>query len=285
MATMTKTKRAVKQEKTWLDYLQIIAVLLVLFFTLFPIFWLSLTAFKIQRDAFALTLFFEPTLQNFGRLFDGNPHNFLPLIRNSVIVSFTTVAIAIPLACMSAFAFSRYKFFGRDMLLVVVLATQFLPAVVVLVPYFIQFRNLGLLDTRVSLIIMHLTMAIPFATWLIKGFIDSLPMAIEEAALVDGCNEFQILTKITLPLAMPGVVTASVLTFIGSWNEFLFAFILTKTDQARPMMVGLMGLAGVEGIIWQEMATASLFVMGPVFILSLMIRRYFVEGLTMGAVK
>ena len=288
MATITKATsvRAVeKPARTTLDYLQIAGVLLVLFFTLFPIFWLALTAFKVQRDAFALTFFFDPTLNNFARLFDGNPYNFLPLIRNSIIVSLSTVSIAIPLACMSAFAFSRYKFFGRDILLVVVLATQFLPAVVVLVPYFIQFRNLGLLDTRISLVIMHLTMAVPFATWLIKGFIDSLPMEIEEAALVDGCHEFQILTRITLPLAMPGIVTATVLTFIQSWNEFLFAFILTKTDRARPMMVGLMGLAEIEGIAWEKMAAASLFVMLPVFVLSLLIRRYFVEGLTMGAVK
>ena len=268
-----------------LNVLHIAAVLVILFFTLFPIVWLGLTAFKVQKDAFSTNLFFDPTLQNFSRLFDKNPYNFAPMIRNSIIVALSTVAIAIPLASMAAFAFSRYRFFAKDILLVVVLATQFLPAVVVLLPYFIQFRNLGLLDTKISLVIMHLTMAIPFATWLLKGFIDSLPTEIEEAAMVDGCNEIQILLYVTLPLAMPGVITATVLTFIQSWNEFLFAFILTKTDSARPMMVGLMGLSEIEGIAWEKMAAASLFVMIPVFVLSLSIRRYFIQGLTMGAVK
>ncbi len=268
-----------------LDILQVIAVLLIIFFTLFPIFWLGLTAFKVQRDAFSTVIFFEPTLQNFSRLFDGEPYNFAPLIRNSVVVAVSTVLIAIPLATMSAFAFSRYHFFGRDFLLVVVLATQFLPAVVMILPYFIQFQKLGMLDTKASLVIMHLTAAVPFATWLIKGFIDSIPLEIEEAALVDGGNELFVLLRITVPLALPGIMTATVLTFIQSWNEFFFAFILTKTDKARPMMVGLMGLAEIEGIAWEKMAAASLFVMLPVFILSLAIRRYFVQGLTMGAVK
>ena len=262
-----------------------IAVLMILFFTVFPIFWLGLTAFKVRRDAFSSNLFFDPTVENFVKLFDGKPYNFAPLIRNSVIVAVATVAIAIPLSALLAFAFSRYRFIGKNILLVFVLVTQFLPAVVVVIPYFIQFRNLGMLDTQPALIIMHLTMAIPFATWLLKGFIDSLPTEVEDAALVDGCNEFQVLRHITIPMAMPGVVTATALTFIQSWNEFLFAFILTKTDKARPMMVGLMGLNETQGVAWEKMAAASLFVMIPVFILSLSIRRYFVQGLTMGAVK
>ena len=207
------------------------------------------------------------------------------MIRNSLIVAVGTVAIAVPVSAMLAFAFSRYQFFGRDVLLVFVLVTQFLPAVVLVIPYFIQFKNLGMLDTLPALIIMHLTSAIPFATWLLKGFMDSIPLEIEDAALVDGCNEFQVLRHVTIPVAIPGVVTAMALTFIQSWNEFFFAFILTKTDKARPMMVGLMGLNETQGIAWEKMAAASLFIMIPVFIISLSIRRYFVQGLTMGAVK
>ncbi len=268
-----------------LPILHTVAVLLVLFFVIFPIFWLGLTAFKVRRDAFSSNFFFEPTTQNFSVLFEGKPYNFGPLVRNSIIVGGVTVVIAVPISTMLAYAFSRYHFVGRDILLVFVLVTQFLPAIVVMIPYFIQFKNLGLLDTIPALIIMHLTMAIPFATWLLKGFVDSLPTEIEDAALVDGCTEFQVMRHITIPLAMPGIVTATALTFIQSWNEFLFAFILTKSDSARPMMVGLMALNDTQGIAWEKMAAASLFIMIPVFILSLSIRRYFVQGLTMGAVK
>ena len=258
--------------------------LVVLYFVTFPIIWLGLTAFKTQRAAFSTDIFFTPTLQNFTRLFDGNPYDFTPMIINSVIISVVTVVIAIPLAIMASYAFSRYVFVGQDMLLIAVLATQFLPGVVVMLPYFIQFRNLGLLDTRLALIIMHLSAAIPFAIWLMKGFVDSLPIEIELAALVDGCTEFQVLRYITVPLIMPGIVTATVFTFVLSWNEFLFAFILTR-DQARPMMVGLMSIVEVNGIPWEKLAAAGLIIMIPIFIVSIAIRRYFIEGLTMGAVK
>jgi len=202
-----------------------------------------------------------------------------------MIITFTTVIIAVPLAVMAAYAFSRYKFRGQYVLLILVLSAQFLPATVLLLPYFIQFRNLGLLDTRTGVTIMHLALAIPFAIWLIKGFIDSLPMEIEQAALVDGCNEFQVLRYVTLPLIMPGIIVAVVFTFVGSWNEFLFAFIMTSSDKARPMMVGLMGLNEVGGIPWELLSAASLIIMIPMFILALAIRKYFVGGLTMGAVK
>ena len=185
---------------------------------------------------------------------------------------------------MGAYAFSRYRFRGSDLLLVAVLASQFLPGVVVILPFFIQFRNLGLLDTRTAIIIVHLSFAIPFATWLLKGFIDALPEEIEEAALVDGANEWKALRYVTVPLLMPGIVTAAVFTFILSWNEFLFAFILTK-NKAQPMMVGLKGLVETFGIPWELLSAAGILIMAPIFILSLSIRRYFVEGLTMGAVK
>lgn len=259
--------------------------LLILFFVTFPIFWLVITAFKNNRDAYSTKVIFEPTLGNFTLLFDQNPYDFAPLIRNSVIISVTTVAIGVPLAVMAAYAFSRYRFRGQNLLLIFVLSAQFLPATVVLLPYFIQFRNLRLLDTLQGLIIMHLTISIPFAIWLVKGFIDSLPIEIEQAALVDGCTEFQVLRYVTLPLIMPGVVVATVFTFVGSWNEFLFAFIMTTSDKARPMMVGLLALNEIDGIPWEKLSAASMIIMIPMFILALTIRKYFVSGLTMGAVK
>ena len=265
--------------------LRIVGVLLIFYFVTFPIIWLVLTAFKNNRDAYSTKIFFEPTLGNFQLLFDGNPYFFTPLIINSVIISLSTVIIGVPLAVMAAYAFSRYKFRGQNLLLIFVLSAQFLPATVVLLPYFIQFRNFGLLDTRIGLIIMHLTISIPFAIWLVKGFIDSLPIEIEQAALVDGCTEFQTLRFVTLPLIMPGVVVATVFTFVNSWNEFLFAFIMTTSDKARPMMVGLLALNEIDGIPWEKLSAASMIIMVPMFILALSIRRYFVSGLTMGAVK
>ncbi|MDJ0913610.1 MAG: carbohydrate ABC transporter permease [Desulfobacterales bacterium] len=252
-------------------------------FMAFPIFWMILTSFKVARDAYSTKVFFSPTLNNFISIFQ-DPYNFGPLLFNSVVVSFSTVAVAIPAATCAAYAFSRYQFKGKNALMVSVLSSQFVPPVVVVLPFFILFKNLHLLDTRLALVILNLSFVLPFAVWMIKGFIDALPPDIESAAVVDGCNRFQVLRHITLPLIMPGVVTSAVFGFIQSWNEFLFALILTN-QKAVTLTVGLMGLHTDKGILWEHMAAASMLIMIPIFAISFTIREYFISGLTMGAVK
>lgn len=258
-------------------------VLLTLIFILAPIVWIALTAFKNQRDAYSLKVFFEPTLQNFQTIFSP-PYNFGPLLVNSVVVSLTTIAIAIPIALMASYVFSRYVFRGSDLLLVWVLTTQFIPPVVVAIPFFNLFRDLQLIDTRLALVILNLSIVLPYAIWMIKGFVDALPNEIEEAAMVDGCTEFGILRHVTLPLVLPGVIVAAVFAFITAWNEFLFAFVMTRSE-AQTLQVGLLNTTGVRGVQWELMSATGLLVMVPIFVLSLAIRRHFVEGITMGAVK
>lgn len=260
-----------------------LGVLLTLIFILAPIVWITLTAFKNQRDAYSLKVFFEPTLQNFQTIF-APPYNFGPLLVNSVVVSLTTIAIAIPIALMASYVFSRYVFKGSDLLLVWVLTTQFIPPVVVAIPFFNLFRNLQLIDTRTALVILNLSIVLPYAIWMIKGFVDALPAEIEEAAMVDGCTEFGILRHVTLPLVLPGVIVAAVFAFITAWNEFLFAFVMTRSE-AQTLQVGLLNTTGVRGVQWELMSATGLLVMVPIFVLSLAIRRHFVEGITMGAVK
>lgn len=252
-------------------------------FMVFPIFWMVLTSFKVARDAYSTKILFTPTLNNFISIFQ-NPYNFGPLLLNSLVVSFCTVAVAIPVATCTAYAFSRYRFHGKNALMVAVLSSQFVPPVVVVLPFFILFKNLHLLDTRLALVILNLSFVLPFAVWMIKGFIDAMPKEIEAAAVVDGCNRFQVLYHVTLPLIMPGVVTSAVFGFIQSWNEFLFALILTN-QKAVTLTVGLMGLHTDKGILWEHMAAASMLIMIPIFVISLAIKEYFIEGLTMGAVK
>lgn len=260
-----------------------LGVFLTVIFILGPIVWITLTAFKNQRDAYSLKIFFEPTLQNFRTIF-APPYNFGPLLINSVVVSLTTIAIAIPIALMASYVFSRYVFKGSDLLLVWVLTTQFIPPVVVAIPFFNLFRNLQLIDTRAALVILNLSIVLPYAIWMIKGFVDALPSEIEEAAMVDGCTEFGILRHVTLPLVLPGVIVAAVFAFITAWNEFLFAFVMTRSE-AQTLQVGLLNTTGVRGVQWELMSATGLLVMVPIFLLSLAIRRHFVEGITMGAVK
>ncbi|MCP4402074.1 MAG: carbohydrate ABC transporter permease [bacterium] len=256
---------------------------LMIFFLFFPILWLVLTAFKMPKDAYSTRLFFSPTFQNFIKIFTP-PQSFAPLVLNSILVAVSTIFIGIPVATMAAYAFSRYQFFGKSGLLVSVLSTQFIPPVVIVLPFFSLFRTLRLIDTRTSLVILNLSFVLPFAIWMIKGFIDGIPREIEQAAAVDGCHPFQVLWYVTLPTIMPGVITSAVFGFIQAWNEFLFALILTQR-RATTLTVGLMSLNTERGILWEQMAATSLIIMVPIFILSFSIRKYFIAGLTMGAVK
>ena len=259
------------------------AALLCLLFVIFPIFWLVITAFKPEQYVYSNAIFFPPTLDNFRAIF-GEALDFGPFLMNSLIISFATVLIAVPLAVMAAYVLSRYVFKGSLPILIWFLCTQFLPPVVVVIPFFTLFRQLGIIDTRLSLIIINLSLTVPYAVWMLKGFVDSLPTEIEEAAHVDGCSEFQVLRHITVPLMMPGIITTAVFSFIIAWNEFLYALVLTR-DAATTMTVGLLTTQTHRGVQWEWMSAAGILVMIPIFVLSLFIRKYFVEGLTMGAVK
>lgn len=273
----------VSSERLGWGLLRGLGYLFTIIFICLPVIWVGLTAFKLPKDAYSTSLLFTPTLANFKVLFTG-PRSFTPLVINSVLVSTFTVLIAIPLAAMSAYVFSRYSFRLKNTLLIGILSSQFIPPIVIVLTFFGVFRALHLLDTRTALVIVNLSFVLPFAVWMIKGFIDALPIEVEEAALVDGCSRMQLLRRITAPLVMPGVITASVFAFIQSWNEFLFALILTSR-QATTLTIGLQSLNREEGILWEQMAVAGLVVMLPIFLLSLSIRKYFIEGITLGAVK
>ena len=278
--TPNNTKINTNQLNQFVYWLSILAIII---FVMFPIFWISLSAFKLPKDVATPSLFFEPTFQNFEILFS-DLFNFDELIINSLIVCLGVVAITVPLAAMAAYALSRYKLFGKRVLLVGILATQFFPPVVLVLPYFALFRDLDLLDTHIALIILNLTRTVPFAIWLLKGFMDTLPIEIEEAAMVDGCTEFGILRYVVFPLSMPGVITAGIFSFLLAWNEFLYALLLTSRN-SRTVIVGLVNVVGERDVPWEQMSAAGILVMVPMLLMAFAIRRYFVEGMTMGAVK
>ncbi|MFK7800995.1 MAG: carbohydrate ABC transporter permease [Anaerolineae bacterium] len=284
--TPTKLK-AGQQKNSFLSFvteqwLYIISLIAIILFVTFPIFWISISAFKLPKDVTKPTIFFEPTLENFRILFD--LFEFGDLIINSLVVCIAVVVITLPLATTGAYALSRFDLPLKRVLLVLVLATQFFPPVVMVLPYFNIFRQLQILDTYTALVIVNLTRTIPFAMWLLFGFIDTLPMEIEEAAMVDGCTEWGILRYVTFPLALPGIITAGVFSFLLAWNEFLYALLLTSKD-TRTVIVGLVNVVGERDVPWEQMSAAGLIVMIPMLIMAYGIRRYFVEGMTMGAVK
>jgi multiple sugar transport system permease protein len=270
------------RKRFWYSF-ETVLVLLAALVVLTPIVWIGLAAFKTYRDVFQLKLWFTPTLENFGKLFDA-PYEIHKKLFNSAIVAFVTVMLALPLATFAAYSFSRFRLVGERMMLVTILATQFVPAVVIVLPFFLMFRDLGLLDTKIALILVDLAIVMPFATWMIKGFIDGIPIDTEEAALVDGSTRLQVIRNIVLPMAAPGIVTAGIFSFIISWNEFLFALILTRRD-AVTLPVGLQLFNAEEGVLWHLLSAAGLLIMGPMIVLALLVQRHFVQGMTMGAVR
>jgi multiple sugar transport system permease protein len=272
-----------KQRKTILNIVQITLILIAITVMLVPIFWIFLAAFKNHIDVFQLKLLFTPTLENFRLVFEP-PYYLGRKLINSTIVAFVTVLLAIPAATMAAYAFSRFRMIGETAMLVTILATQFLPAVVIILPFFVMFRDIGLLDTRLGLTIVNMAIVMPFAIWMIKGFIDGIPLDTEEAAMIDGSSRLQVIRNIVLPMAAPGLLTEGIFCFIISWNEFLFALILTNKDSVT-LPIGLALFKAEEGDLWNLLSAAGIIIMLPMFILALAIRNYFVQGMTMGAVR
>ncbi len=280
-----------------------LASLLVVVFVLLPIFWLALTSFKGQRDAFSLKVFFEPTLANFRTIFS-DTYSVGNMLVDSMIISSITIIITLPVAIFAAYAFSRFRFRGSDLLLVWVLATQFLPPVVVLLPFYNLFRRpfgwlpagwldvpffdtlsrYTMLDTYAALIILNLSFTLPYAIWLLKGFVDALPGELEEAAYVDGSTTFEVLRYVTFPLILPGVIVSAAFAFISTWNEFIFALVVGG-QRVTTIQVGLNQMNSATGVIWGQMSAVGVLIMVPLIALSFLIRRHFVSGITSGAVK
>lgn len=272
-----------KQKKQISNIVQLALIFIATFIMLVPILWIFMAAFKNHIDVFQLRLFFTPTLENFGEVFQ-EPYNLGEKLFNSTIVALVTVIFAIPIATMAAYSFSRFTLKGETVMLVTILATQFVPAVVIILPFFVMFRDVGLLDTRLGLILVNLAIVMPFAIWMIKGFIDGIPMDTEEAAMVDGSSRLQVIKNIVLPMAAPGLLTSGIFCFIIAWNEFLFALILTNKD-AVTLPIGLALFRAEEGDLWNLLSAAGIIIMMPMFVLAMLIRKYFVQGMTMGAVR
>jgi len=249
----------------------------------FPIAWIVTTAFKTPRDVYDLAIVFPPTIQNFIIAFNP-PWNLGGKLLNSIVISTVTVAIGVPIATLAAYSFSRFEFLMKRSLFLLVLATQFIPAVVIILPFFLMFRDVALMDTRTGLVIVNLAIVTPFAVWMIKGYLDAIPNESEEAALVDGASRLRVIFDIVVPMALPGMITAAVFCFILTWNEFIFALILTR-ENAVTLPVGLISFRTERGDWWELIAASGIIITVPMFLLALVIQRHFVKGMTMGAVR
>jgi ABC-type glycerol-3-phosphate transport system permease component len=210
---------------------------------------------------------------------------FLKYFMNSVVISLSTAFIALAFSICAAYAFARFRFKGGTLLLMVVVMSQMLPGSSILIPLFQVIRTIGLLDTHVGMVLIYTGFAIPFCTWLLNGYFRAIPVDLEQAALIDGCNRLELLYMIILPLAAPAIVAVGTFAFLLSWNEFLFAFVFTKS-QALTIPVGLRAaFLGQYVNKYDQLFAASIIFSLPPIALFVGLQRYFVQGLTAGAVK
>lgn len=261
-----------------------LGLIVAMLWVLFPIYWIVRASLMPRGLSFVLPpkFMFMPTLSNYAEVLTQGefPRYFL----NSLIVAITSTALSVLVSLPAAYALVRIQFPGRNNIRFVILSARMALPVAALVAYFRQFIAIGLMDTRLGLIIAYLSFLVPLATWLLMGFIQQIPVEIEEAAQVDGLNHFGVLRLITLPLIAPGAAVTSILCMLSALNEFLFAAVLTS-DKAKTATVAVYGFLGQSRLDWEYMTATSVLVSLPVLIMAVAVRRYLVSGLTFGAVK
>ncbi len=266
--------------KLWMK----IALICITIFFVFPLFWMFLTSIKTRADFLAMPpkFIFTPTLENYRTV--TTTEDFVRAYLNSVVISVGSVLAGIIIGTPVAYGLSRFKFKARAQLSFWILSTRFAPPVVVLIPFFIAYSALGLTDTRLGMIIIYLILNLPLIIWVMYGFINEVPIEIEEAAVVDGANPLTIFFRIVAPLIAPGLVATSILALIFTWNEMLFALILTSYN-ARTIPVAIFNFISFMEIEWGNLCAAGMLSMVPVMIFTLIIQKRIVSGLTFGAIK
>jgi ABC-type glycerol-3-phosphate transport system permease component len=260
------------------------AIVLLIVWSLGPIVWIVMTSLKTRLDIIAAppTFFFVPNLDAYARAFGTN--GIVTQLQNSIVVSLATTAASLALSVLAAYAFSRYRFPGRTVLMVGLLAARIFPPVAAVVPLYMTASDLRLVDTLWILIVIYTALNIPFAVWLLKTYIDTVPREIEESAVVEGAGLLRTIFRITLPLIAPGVMATAVFVFVLAWNEFMFAYMFTAID-ARTVPVVLSAARGDEIIFWQDLAAQATLLILPTIVLGFLMQRYLVRGLSAGAVK
>ncbi|RJS91658.1 carbohydrate ABC transporter permease [Salinisphaera sp. Q1T1-3] len=258
---------------------------LVALLMFFPLFWLLLTAFKTESEAFSITphLFFDPTLSSFETAFNQG-RGYLHYAWNSVFTAVVSTLIGLALTVPAAYAMAFYPSKRTDFTLVWMVSTKFIPAVGVLVPIFLVYKNIGLLDNVWGLIALFTAMNLPIMIWMVYSYFRDIPKDLVEAADIDGASMAQIMTKVILPLATPGLASTGLLALILAWNESFWSITMTNF-QASTLPVYIASFKSAEGVFWAKMSAASVLSIAPIIVLGWFAQRQMVRGLTFGAVK
>ena len=287
------------------------------FISMIPLVWIFLTGFKSPPDSISYPpkLFFEPTLEGYCNLFTtrsrqtpdymatlpppsgtcdelargrnmviAGPSNYAPRFINSLVIAFASTFCAVALGTLAAYGFSRFKVPLADDLLFFILSTRMMPPIAVAIPIYLMFRNLGLTDTKLGMILLYTAVNVSLAVWLLKGFMDEIPREYEEAAMVDGYSRLHAFFKVVLPQATTGIAATAIFCLIFAWNEYAFAVLLTSGD-AQTMPPFIPFIIGEGGQDWPAVAAATTLFFLPILLFTILLRRHLLRGITFGAVR
>ncbi|MFQ6161009.1 carbohydrate ABC transporter permease [Sinorhizobium meliloti] len=260
-------------------------VLLIVLFAMGPFVWMVLTSLTPTEALNATGVSVSPagwSLDNYVRLLQQT--SFLDNMLDSLIIACGTVVLGLAVAVTAAYAFSRFRFAGRKLLMLQFLLINMFPIVLLILPLFVLMRKAGILDTHFGLILANATVAIPFAVWMLTSYVGAIPKSLDEAAMIDGCSRLTALFRVVLPLTIPGIISTGIYIFITAWNEYLYALTLGGRN-VRPVTVAIQTLIGEYQIEWGLLAAGAVVGAMPATILFLLVQRRLIGGLTQGAVK
>jgi multiple sugar transport system permease protein len=263
-----------------------LAALALLLFTAFPLMWMASTAFKVSNEIFATPPTLWPrtfTLANVERLFSET--RFLTYLVNSFTVALATAGLTLLVSTPAAYSLTRFRFAGRDKVAALILFTYMFAPIMIIIPFYVMMRFLGLNNTHVGLVLAYTAFCLPFNLWLLRTFFQGIPIDIEQAALIDGANRFQAVVYVVVPLALPGVVATGIFTFILAWNDYIFARVLIGADELKTLPVGIADLYNASVVDWGMIMAAGLLVIAPVLGVFVFIQKYMVAGWGAGGVK
>jgi ABC-type glycerol-3-phosphate transport system permease component len=251
----------------------------------FPLFWMLSTSLKPSGEIFATPTLVphHATLANFVQLLVET--NFAVYFKNSVIVSLGTVGLTLGASAAGAYSLTRFSFRGRDTVIRLILATYMFAPIMIIIPFYILVRQLGLVNTRLALVLSYTTFCLPFCLWLLRAFFAGVPLELEEAAMVDGAGRARAAWYVTLPLALPGLIAAGIFTFILAWNDFLFALVLITSDELKTLPVGVNDLFNATIVDWGMIMAAGVFITVPTVGFFVAVQRYLIQGWGAGGLK
>jgi multiple sugar transport system permease protein len=257
-------------------------------FAMAPFVWVLLASFKTRAELYATPLIWLPSSLSVANYVEAWTSKLTPFSRffaNSLWVSSVTMVATTVISVLAAYALARFRFAGRQTLMLVFLATQMFPAVLLIAPLLSQWHALGLIDTYQALIYSNFSFTVPFTVWMLVGYFESIPRELEESALMDGCGRFGALCRVVLPLAAPGVAATAIFAFVSSWSELLFAITFTSQTEMRTLSAGLLFMVGQYEIQWGQLSAGVIISTLPVAVLFTFLQRHLIRGLTAGALK